>query len=244
MTFVFGDYERRILEASAYLPGEVVVGGSPRLDLDASVPRASDDAQDRAATRRELGVADDAVLLVVSTLHLPFVRRSHTVHMIETCLGGPLPGVHLVFKQHPGERDEGPYRRLLEGLAEAGGYQAPPITLIKDIDLFRLLRAADAHLGLDSTVLTDAVSAGTANLIAIVEGHRDLLGYVAAGVARPVHGVDELREALRDPRVPNEDARRAFLDDHFRPGHAGRRIAGEIASSVAERRGVAAAGPA
>ncbi len=239
-TFVFGDYERRVLEALAYQPGEVTVGGSPRLDLDTAVPTAADGGIERSATRRELGIADDAVVLVVSTLHLPFVRRSHLVHMIETCLGGALPGVHVVFKQHPGERDEGPYRELLEGLATAGGYEAPDITLVKDIDLFRLLRAADAHLGLNSTVLTDAVMAGTANLIAIVEGHRDLLGYVAAGVARPIHGVDGLRDALHDPRPAAPDARRAFLDDHFVPGHAGRRIATEIASVVTDRAAVGA----
>jgi hypothetical protein len=51
---------------------------------------------------------------------LPFVRRSHLAHMLETCLGGPLPS-HVVIKKHPGERDEGPYRDLLDGLARAGG---------------------------------------------------------------------------------------------------------------------------
>ena len=243
-TFVFGDYERRVLEGLAYQPGEVTAAGSPRLDLDTSVPAAADGGAERSATRRELGIADGAVVLVVSTLHLPFVRRSHLVHMIETCLGGSLPGVHVVFKQHPGERDDGPYRRLLDGLARTGGYEAPVITLVKDIDLFRLLRAADAHLGLNSTVLTDAVMAGTPNLIAIVEGHRDLLGYVAAGVARPIHDVGELRDALDEPRPAAPDARRAFLDDHFLPGNAGRRIATEIASVVADRAAVRTAGTA
>ena len=242
-TFVFGDYERRVLEGLAYERGEVTAAGSPRLDLDTAVPAAADGGAERSATRQELGIADGAVVLVVSTLHLPFVRRSHLVHMIETCLGGRLAGVHVVFKQHPGERDEGPYRQLLDGLARAGGYEAPAITLVKDIDLFRLLRAADAHLGLNSTVLTDAVMAGTPNLIAIVEGHRDLLGYVAAGVARPIHGVDELRAALHEPRPAAPDARRAFLDDHFLPGDAGRRIATEIAGVVADRAAVGAAGP-
>ena len=241
-TFVFGDYERRVLEGLAYKPGEVTAGGSPRLDLDTAGPAAADGHAERSATRQQLGIADDAVVLVVSTLHLPFVRRSHLVHMIEACLGGPLPGVHVVFKQHPGERDDGPYRELLEGLARAGSYKAPAITLVKDIDLFQLLRAADAHLGLDSTVLTDAVMAGTPNLIAIVEGHRDLLGYVTAGVARPIRDVDELRDALHDPRPAAPDARRAFLDDHFLPGDAGRRIATEISSVIADRAAVGASG--
>ena len=67
-------------------------------------------------------MADRDRMLVVSTVHTPFVRRSHLAHMLEACLGGPLPGIHVVIKQHPGERDEGPYRDLLHGLARAGGY--------------------------------------------------------------------------------------------------------------------------
>ena len=43
-TFVFGDYERRVLEGLAYQPGEVIVSGSPRLDLDATTRRTADDA--------------------------------------------------------------------------------------------------------------------------------------------------------------------------------------------------------
>ena len=57
---------------------------------------------------------------------------------------------------------------------------------MKEIDLYGLLRAADAHLGLHSTVLTDAVAAGTLNLIAVSDAHHDLIGYVPAGVAVPV----------------------------------------------------------
>jgi hypothetical protein len=167
-------------------------------------------------------------MLVVSTVNLEFVRRSHLVHMIERVLGGPLPGIHVVFKQHPGERDDGPYRALLTGLARAGGYRPPPMTVVRDIDLYRLLRSADAHLGLHSTVLTDAVAAGTPNLIAIVEGHADLIGYVSAGVARPVSDVEGVRAAMSEPTLPDSAARRAFLDDQFRPGDASARIVDAI----------------
>ena len=70
------------------------------------------------------------------------------------------------------------------------------MTLVKAIDLFDLLRAADAHLGVYSTVLTDAVAAGTPNLIvASLEG-TDLLGYVEASVARPVGSGADLLAAL------------------------------------------------
>jgi len=237
-TFVFGEYERRVLEAGAYQRGEVIVSGSPRLDLDASAGDVeggrTDPEAERRAVRAELGVADGDRILVVSTVHTPFVRRSHLAHMLEACLGGPLPGVHIVIKQHPGERDEGPYRELLDGLARAGGYAPAPISVVREIDLYRLLRAADAHLGLHSTVLTDAVMAGTDNLIARVEASGDLLGYVAAGVARPVTRVADLRAALDHPQPAHPAARRTFIDDHFRPGQASVRIVDEIRDVIGE----------
>jgi hypothetical protein len=241
-TFVFGPYERRVLEDGAYRADEVSVSGSPRMDLDSANRDRSEADTAGTAVRRELGVADEDRILVVSTLNLPFIRRSHLVHMIEVLLGGPLPGVHLVFKLHPGERDEGPYRQLLTGLACAGGYDPPPITIVKDIDLYRLLRAADAHLGQHSTVLTDAVVAGTDNLIAMVEGHADMLGYVAAGVARPVHDIGELREALAHPRPTEPAARAAFLADHFERGGASDRIATAIGDAIADGSGPASTG--
>jgi len=227
-TFVFGPYERRVLLDGAYRPDEVEVSGAPRHDLDAVPPDNLARALERSAVREELGVASGDRLLVVSTLHLPFIQRSHFVHMLERLLGGPMPGVHVVFKQHPGERDEGPYRRFLEGLAEVGGYRPPPITVVRDYDLYRLLRAADAHLGLHSTVLTDAVVAGTLNLIAMVEPHGDLIGYVEAGVAVPVDSLAQVIAALEVPPTPDPARREAFLADHFLPGDAGARILASV----------------
>jgi hypothetical protein len=234
-TFVHGPFERRtLLEAGGYGPDEVEVSGSPRLDLDhATQTDGTLAAVDRARVRSELRVADADRLLVVSTLFDEFIRWSHLTHMLERLLGGPLPRVHVTFKLHPGESDEGPYRALLEGLAAAGGYDPPPISVIRDIDLYRLLRAADAHLGLHSTVLTDAVVAGTPNLIATVDAHTDILGYVPARVARPVASVGELLEALDDPWQPDPGARQTFLDEHFRSGDASARIVEAIRQSVA-----------
>ena len=243
-TFVFGDYERRALLAGAYRPTEVVVSGSPRLDL-LDEPRARHEPEaDRARLRAELKVADGDLMLVISTIALPFMQRFHLVHMLEAVLGGPLPGVHLVFKQHPSEPDDGPYRDLLTGLASTHGYDPPMMSVVRDIDLHRLLRAADAHLGQVSTVLSDAVVAGTPNLIAMVEPGGDILGYIAAGVARPVRDVAELRAALRELELPDPDARRTFIADHFRDGVASERIAAAIGAVALEKLTDPAAGPA
>jgi hypothetical protein len=232
-TFVYGPFERRtLLDVGGYQLDEVTVSGSPRLDLDRAT-RTQDDgsaAADRRLVRGELGVADDDRLLVVSTLFDEFLRWSHLTHMIDRLLGGPLPRVHVVFKLHPGETDDGPYRTLLTGLAAAGGYPPPPISVVRDIDLYRLLRASDAHLGMHSTVLTDAVVVGTPNLIATVDANSDILGYIPARVARPVGDVMEVLSALDDPWPPDPVARQAFLDDHFRSGDASALIVSAIAA--------------
>ncbi len=248
-TCVFGPYEAGVLrDHGGYAPGEVVVTGSPRpaagVDAASAGPRAglpagapapagvpADDAgraRERDDVRRELGVADGDRLLVISTTRDPDLRRFHQDHAFARLLDGPLPGVHLVFKQHPAEPDRGDYERLVAGLARAGGYPPPPVSVVRDVDLYRLLRAADAHLGLYSTVLTDAVVAGTPNLVAITQARADLLGYVAAGVAAPVRTHADLRAALEAPPVPDPAARRAFLDDHFLPGDGTARIADAV----------------
>jgi hypothetical protein len=234
-TCVYGAFERDVLLDLAYEPEDVVVTGSPRLDLDTVPPDPDAAAAERAAVRRELGVAGSDRLLLVSTVNLRFVQRSHFAHMLEALLGAPLPGVHVVFKQHPGERDEGPYRDLVVGLARAGSYEPPPISVVKDIDLYRVLRAADAHIGLLSTVLTEAVVTGTPNLIALTDGHTDLLGYVEAGVARPVRTPYELLAALDAPIPTDPLARQAFLDRHFRRGDASGRIIDQVEAAIGAR---------
>ena len=235
-TFVTGPFERDVLlRHGGYEPDEVVVVGSPRLEMDDSTTARPLAPREREAVRREMGVAGDVRMLVVSTGFLPLQRRFVLAATFERLFGQPVPGVHVVFKQHPGETDEGPYRELLVGLARAGGFAPPPITVVRDVDLYRLLRAADAHLGLLSTVLTDAVAARTPNLIAVDQAHTDLLGYVAAGVARPIRDAADLRAALADLRPPDEAARQAFLAAHLEPGPASERIVARITAALRAR---------
>ncbi len=230
-TYVFGPYEARLLtETSVYRPGEVVVGGSPRLDLAA--PPTSGDI--RAAVRAELGVGTDERMVVFSSTSSTAIRWTTFAAALDLLLDAPWPSVHLVVKLHPAEAEDGYWSRLVGGIARARGFEPPALTVVKSVDLFSLLRAADAHLGVSSTVLTDAVAAGTPNLL--VSGLRgtDLIGYVEAGVATPVGCAADLLAALgrAEEPVAAAQARAAFLADHFTPGASAPRIASDLLAGV------------
>lgn len=229
LTCLFGAYERDLLlDLGGYEEAEVRVTGSSRADPDASRRPAT--TTERDDVRRELGVRAGDRLLVVSVAHNPVAGDIYSVEMVARLLGGVLPGVHVVFKLHPRERSEAPYEAVLTGLARSGGYAPPAMSSVRDFDLYRLLRSADAHLGLHSTVLTDAVVAGTPNLIAVGQAFSDMLGYAAAGVAVPVGSVDDVVSFMRDPRPLEPTARDAFLARHFEPGDATGRIVDAIGS--------------
>jgi hypothetical protein len=110
------------------------------------------------------------------------------------------------------------------------------MTVVHRIDLYRLLAAADAHLGLYSTVITEAVFTGTPNLLAAAIQPRDLLGYVEAGVAIPVRDGEEMLQALASGAGRStSEAREAFVRDHFEPGNASRRITEELVAWLTRR---------
>lgn len=223
--YVYGPWERRLLvEVSVFAPEEVRVGGSPRLDLTGD--HAGSDA---ATTRAELGVAEGDRLVVVSGTWGHMYRAFHYPVGLARIFDRPMPRVHVLVKLHPGETDEGPYREVIEGAAAAGGFAPPPITIVRDVDLYRVLAAADAHLGFHSTVMTEAVVTGTRNLLADVAAGADLLGWVDAGVAVRVRDGADLLRALDDPAtIPSEVARQAFLAEHFAAGDSSGLIASEL----------------
>jgi hypothetical protein len=168
----------------------------------------------------------------VSTTAAAVLTRFGVIPALGRLFDDPLPNVHLVIKLHPAETDGTRYERLIEGIAAARRRPAPPFTVVKAIDLYRLLAAADAHLGSYSTVLTEATVVGTPNFLAAADAGGDLLDYVAAGVARPVNNAEDMLEALDIvDQAENPDAaaaRSAFVVEHFRPGAAAPRIAQDL----------------
>jgi glycosyltransferase involved in cell wall biosynthesis len=228
-TYVFGAWERSLLlRQSVYRADEVVVGGSPRLDL------VHTGAGDPAAVRRRLGLDEGRRLVVLSASWGPLQRRFYYPIALRSLFDREIDGIHLVVKLHPTETDEGPYRSVIEAVAERGGFRAPPITVVQDIDLYELLEAADAHLGVRSTVLTEAVVAGTPNIIAAGLAGYDQLDYVSSGVAIPVENGAELQAAVAagPPPIP-EDVRAAFVAAHFDPAGGAQRIADDLEAWLA-----------
>ena len=236
LTCVFGAYERDLLiDECGYDPGTVIATGSPRMGPEQAADAGADAGagDERAEVRRELGIEGDDRILVISGARHTVGEELHSITILANLLNGPLPGVHLVIKLHPEEEQGEHYRVLVSGLAAAGGYEPPPVTIVRDIDLYRLLRAADAHLGIYSTVLTDAVLTATPNMVAVGQAWADLLDYAKFGVAVPVRTVDDVRAFMRRPRKPTAAARARFLREHYEPGDAATRIAEAIAALVA-----------
>ncbi len=227
LTCLFGTYERDLLvDEGGYPPESVIATGSPRATQEAAAGPAA--PAERDAIRRRLGVADGDRLLIVSTARHSVGDEFHSMAMVGSLLDGPLPGVHVAFKLHPEEVVSDRYPSLLAGLAVAGGYARPATSVIRDVDLYALLRAADAHLGQYSTVLTDAVVTATPNMIAVGQAWADVIGYVEAGVATPVATVDDVRAFMAEPRPIDPPAREAFLRRHSLEGDAVGRIADAV----------------
>jgi hypothetical protein len=233
LTCLFGTYERDLLvEQAGYAPDAVLATGSPR-----ATPRSVTEPAapgERETIRALLGVADSDRLLVVSTARHSVGDEFHCMAMVGGLFDGPLPGVHVVFKLHPEEGISDRYPSLLRGLAVAGGYARPTTSVVRDVDLYALLRSADAHLGQYSTVLTDAVLTSTPNMIAVGHAWSDVIGYVDAGVATPVSTIDDVRAFMADPRPIDPAAREAFVRRHSLDGDATGRIA-EAVRGIARR---------
>lgn len=228
-TYVFGRWERDLLvERSVYKPDEVIVGGSPRLDLVSTEPPSV------PALRQALGIEDGKLLVLLSGTWGQLHRRFEYPIALRRLFDRPLPGVHLVVKLHPSEPDEGPYRAVIENTAAAGGFEPPTISVVQDVDLYELLAAADAHLGIRSTVVTEAVLVGTPNLLASGLLGGDPLEYVRSGVAIPVRDGGDLLAALTrlEKQRPSRPKRRAFVEAHFDPDGGAGRIAGDLVAWI------------
>ena len=186
LTLVFDGYAAEYLQRAGHFPAQSLrVTGSPRLDELAARVRAL--APDRARLRRELGVADEASLLVLAAKFSEIEDDLRALFDAVIAHGG----TRLIVKPHPAETAEG-YLRFAQ--------DAPAIHVADgSADLGRLLAAADGLVTRNSTVALDALVLGIPALV--VGLPNNLSPFVDAGVMlgatrETIHA--ELRTLLYD----------------------------------------------
>ncbi|HET6899571.1 MAG TPA: CDP-glycerol glycerophosphotransferase family protein, partial [Vicinamibacteria bacterium] len=208
-TAVFGEEARRLLLEMGHYPAhELVLTGSPKLDLLEESARG----WDRAATRAVLGVSAGEPLVVVAS-RFRGIRRTHQ------SIGSALPGLvralealgaRTVIKPHPAEGAED-YARILSETGVTRAQVVPP-----GADLLRLLHAADALVTVESLAAVEALV--LERPVVVLNAPTNLRAMVDAGVALGVpvgaDPTDVLRRALFDDGT-REQLRVARA--HYRP---------------------------
>jgi CDP-glycerol glycerophosphotransferase (TagB/SpsB family) len=149
---VYGTRDRDYLVEKARIPANrVVVTGAPRWDVLANW-RA---IYEPAATRRRLGLDPDKPVLLFTTTQITEIDE---VVALVFMVVRRNPGLQLIVKMHPAERESGDYRRA----ADRAGLK--PV-IIQDCDLYELLSASIALVSPISTTLVDAAVMGRPSIL-------------------------------------------------------------------------------
>jgi CDP-glycerol:poly(glycerophosphate) glycerophosphotransferase len=233
-TAVFGEATRALLlEIGHYAPDELVVTGSPRLDLLQESARA----WDGAATRAALGASAGEPLVVVASRYRG-IRATHQ------SIGSALPallaalealGVNALIKPHPAESDAD-YLKVLREMGARRARVLPAAT-----DLLRLLHAADALVTVESLAAVEAIVLDRP--VVVLNTPTNLRAMVEAGVALGVPVGGDPTETLR--RALFDEATRAALGaarERYRPRVAFGADGGATARIVALLRSAAMVG--
>jgi hypothetical protein len=72
-------------------------------------------------------------------------------------------------------------------------------------------------------------------MIAMGQAWEDIIGYVEAGVARPVYDVADVRRFMQAPIRADPEHRDRFLDAHYMAGDAAERITTAIVDAMSMR---------
>jgi hypothetical protein len=156
---VYGETFRKcILELStAFLPGDIVVAGYPRLDQFLLGVAESGYANVRKEARRRLSAADSTQVLLITTQ--PGIRLEDILVPAVRLLG-ERRDLMVCIKPHPSEAG-----RWQRGRFRA--FQHAPYRIITDtdIDLYQLLAATDVHATVYSTVFLECLALSVPTII-------------------------------------------------------------------------------
>jgi hypothetical protein len=221
-TLVYDRYaEHHLTTAGHYPAGSLAVTGNARLD-DLASGVAAVDAGARQDIRTRLGVQPEQTLAVLAAKFTEI--RDHLPGLVAAVEG--LPRVHLAIKPHPAETAL-VYEALSAGRRNVSIAPA-------DLDLARLIAAADGLVTMNSTVAIDGLALGVPALV--IGLPNNLSPFVTAGVmlgaGEPGRIPAGLEALLYDSVVRQDLARHAqgFLDRYdMRPkGDAAARTADAI----------------
>ena len=177
-TLLFDRYaEHHLKEAGHYPASSLLVTGNARLDQ--LIAQCNSLRPMRDALRREFTVSSDQPLLVMAAKFTEIKRVfPDLVEAIKA-----LPGVRLEIKPHPAETPD-IYGAYIAGI--------PNISVAPmEVDLARLLTAADALVTMNSTVAIDALTLAVPALV--VGLPNNLSPFVDAGAMVGANGPDEIR---------------------------------------------------
>jgi hypothetical protein len=210
-TGVFGDYYKEILtKKSIYKEAEVEVTGQSRLDF---LVEKNFGGGERSTTLPNLPKGKKIMLFTSQ----PGIGQLAGPLLMEG-LGELGDDYFLVIKLHPAEPEEYSVR-FYEEVADK--YNVRNFKVAKQVDLYELLAICQLHIGVTSTVFSEAVVFGKPNLILDMPGSIITGGWVEQGVAMNISDFGGLKEAVetilgdRGIRERLQKAREDYIQRHY-----------------------------
>jgi hypothetical protein len=187
---LFGDYDRQlIVEHGVYGTDELVVTGSPRIDLIT----ANRPGIDRQRLTEQLGLPSDIPLLLFTSIGDRGGLLSRRLIDFVAAAEKPLS---VIVKLHPSA--EPPVELYSSTAAEKGLKNVRVVS--EHFDLYDLFRIVDVHMSVNSTSLSEAVLFGTPNIMLGTDLFMfvDTIGYLERNVAVAAESYPSLSAAMED----------------------------------------------
>ncbi|MBI2075725.1 MAG: UDP-N-acetylglucosamine 2-epimerase [Candidatus Aenigmarchaeota archaeon] len=179
-TAVYGPAFRDMLVDKCNYPDDsVVITGSQRFD------RITDRGQN---IRKTLGIASNKKIIALITSP---VSRGENAMLTKAVFGAvkKFGNVQLVVKIHPNESSS-VYKKA-EGYAKSGAI------IVRDIDLYDVIRSCDAAITYLSTAGMEAILLGKPLIVVNLTGRDDVVPYVKEKAAIGVYRAEDLEPAIR-----------------------------------------------